>query len=95
MKHVQVAVIRGPARRPNGLQLAAGEEFWFASLDGDTWLEVNQRVPDDEEHADVLRHLMRGDRQNKDTGEWEETRFLPMKAARRYLDYHNAEFFED
>ena len=91
MTHVHVAVIRaGPDN-----DFVAGDEFWFASLDGETWLEVNQRVPDDQEHATVMGHLMRGDRRNKETGEWEETRFLPMKANKRYLHMHNAEFFDE
>jgi hypothetical protein len=53
-----------------------GEEFYFASLDGKSYLPVNRFVPEPTaEHAEQLAALFEGD-----------GNFKPMTFARRWFD---------
>lgn len=59
------------------------EDQWWASLDGEVWLPVN-REPMGED-TDAVGSLF-----DKPDGEG----FLPMRFARRWLQFEKAEFIE-
>lgn len=50
------------------------ETFYFASLDGEDWLEINQPLTD--ERTDDFRQLLEGD-----------GNFMPLTFTRRFIDY--------
>lgn len=59
-----------------------GDTFWFASLDGENWVGVNQDPRNAESDA-VIQRIFDGD------GKWR-----PISATRLYLFKWGAKFFD-